>query len=442
MRSRLRSVRGLRPSREQFVSVLVAVCVLVFALPFVISLWPSQAPTGLPNGTTVAYERAELSDVDLSDCETWIDVDSYCGQAVAHLEDGSQHQIGITKDGATAGLDDGDAVVLSISTTADGEATIYAFHSVERGMGMLVIAAIVLVLVALSVGGKGLRAFASLVVSALFIWMFLVTGIHLGGNPLLYAGLTSVLVLTAVLHFTHGFSAKTLAAWVGTVCGVGSALVAGWIMSAALRLTGLDETTSAAVFASYEIDVRVLALAALLIALIGILNDITVAQASVVFSLMHMRGGEAHDHGHGGGSHGAGQGASGHGERTSATGVSQTAAEAPVASRRELRARRRSGGGERSLMRQAMEVGRDHAASAIYTVSFSVVGTSLASFVVARSYDMPLWALLQSETVANTIVQLLAGIFGLVVTMPATTFFAILFARRLGEPEEGAAGSS
>ncbi|GAA2087690.1 MULTISPECIES: YibE/F family protein [Brevibacterium] len=425
----------LRPTREQYVSLLVALCVLVFALPVVIALWPSQQPTGLPNGTTVAYERAELTDVELGDCAQWVDSDSFCGQAVAHLEDGSAHQIGITKDGASADLGDGDAVVVSVSTTADGEATIYSFHSVERGTGMLVIAAVVLVLVALSVGGKGLRAFASLVVSALFIWMFLVTGIHLGGNPLAYAGLTSVLVLTVVLHFTHGFSAKTLAAWVGTVCGVGSALLAGWVMSTVLRLTGLDETTSAAVFAAYDIDVRVLALGALLIALIGILNDITVAQASTVFSLMDVEsgGGHAHGHAHEGGA--AGQAAAADGA---------VAGLRPRGRARRARGSRfsRRGAGERSLMGRAMEVGRDHAASAIYTVSFSVVGGSLAAFVVARSYDMPIWALLQSETVANTVVQLLAGIFGLVVTMPATTFFAIVFARKLCLPREGAGGGA
>ena len=44
----------------------------------------------------------------------------------------------------------------------------------------------------------------------------------------------------------------------------------------------------------------VLALAGLLIALIGILNDITVAQASVVFSLLGFQDAGGHDHGGGG----------------------------------------------------------------------------------------------------------------------------------------------
>ena len=408
MRSSSPRLAGL--SRDRFVSLLVAGCVLVLALPLVLALWPSQEPASLPNGTTMEYSRAELSDVSLDDCAAdWIDADSFCGEATAHLDDGSQETIGITREGWVAGLEDGDRVVVQTSTSTQGD-VIHAFHSTARGTTLLVFAVLTLALVALSVGGRGVRAFVSLILSALFIWVFLVTGIHTGGNPLLYATLTAVLVLTVVLHFTHGFSAKTLAAWAGTVCGVGAAMLAGWIFTSAARLTGITETTSASVFVTGDIDISVLSLAALLIALIGILNDITVAQASVVFSLLGH--GNGHDHGH---DHGSGP----------------SADEVPLTRReRRLRGKLKSTS-DRSLLRRAMAVGQDHAASAIYTVSFSVVGASLAAFVAAKSYGMPVWALLQSEDVAHTIVQLLAGIVGLTVTMPATTLFAIGLARVL-----------
>ncbi|SMY12882.1 YibE/F family protein [Brevibacterium jeotgali] len=406
---RLPALRFSGFSRETFVSLIVVGCVLVFALPIVLALWPSQQPAALPNGTTLDYSRAELSDVELADCAAdWIDADSHCGQATAHLDDRATQEIGITREGWVAGLEDGDRVVIQTATPVQGE-VLHSFHSVERGTSLAIFAAITLALVALSVGGKGLRAFVSLLVSALFIWLFLVTGVHEGGNPLIYSALTAVLVVTVVLHFTHGFGAKTLAAWAGTVAGVGAAMLAGWIFSSVARLTGITETTSAAVFVTGDIDISVLALAALLIALIGILNDITVAQASVVFSLLGFQGEGGHDHGHSRGG--------------DATYDPHPSGE--PATRRSLRKR------QPSLMKRALDVGQDHAASAIYTVSFSVVGASLAAFVAAKSYGMPVWALLQSETVAHTIVQLLAGIVGLTVTMPATTLFAIWFARRL-----------
>lgn len=416
----MKLLRGF--SREQLVSLLVALSVVVLSLPAVIALWPHQAITGLPNGTSVTYEGAQLSNVDLADCVNWVEAESLCGEATATFDDGSTQLIGVAKDGWASGLGDGDRVIVTISTTEDGTSTTYSFHSVERSTPMLILAIIVIGLVALSVGRKGLRAFASLVLSALFIWTFLITGIHLGGNPVVYAGLTSILVLTVVLHFTHGFSAKTLAAWMGTVCGVGSALLAGWAFASVLRLSGVDETTSAAVFTMGGIDVRLLSLAALLIALIGILNDITVAQASTVISLSQRQSPREDDDPAG---------------RAMPPGPE---AGIQTLSRREhrmLAQRSKKTGWQlpwsrgNGVARQAMHVGKDHAASAIYTVTFSVVGASLASFVVARSYGMPMWALLQSETVAGTIAQLLAGFVGLAITMPATTFFAALFVRLL-----------
>jgi hypothetical protein len=236
-------------------------------------------------------------------------------------------------------------------------------------------------------------------------------------------------------------------------------MLAGWIFTITARLTGITETTSAAVFVTGDINVSVLSLAALLIALIGILNDITVAQASVVFSLLGHTG-QGHSHDHGETPAPSTPAAPGAPAAAAGTPAAEAAVAAPL-TRRQIReqearqqqareqkpprglGRKRSAahndsqqnaaarGDDRSLLRRAMTVGQDHAASAIYTVSFSVVGASLAAFVAAKSYGMPVWALLQSEDVAHTIVQLLAGIVGLTVTMPATTLFAIGLARLL-----------
>src|SRR5690625_2397190 len=120
-------------SRETFVSLTVVGCVLLFALPIVLAMWPSPQPAALPNGTTMDYSRAELSDVELSDCAAeWIDADSFCGEATAHLADGGTQTIGITREGWAAGLEDGDRVVIQTATPVQGE-VLHSFHSVERG---------------------------------------------------------------------------------------------------------------------------------------------------------------------------------------------------------------------------------------------------------------------------------------------------------------------
>ncbi|SMY05301.1 YibE/F family protein [Brevibacterium antiquum] len=237
--------------------------------------------------------------------------------------------------------------------------------------------------VLLVVGGKGIRAIASLLASAVFIWAFLIGGISGGGSPLLYTTVSIVLVLTAVLFFTHGLSTKTLAAWAGTICGAATAMIAGTLLSTWLRLGPADESASALTYTSLDIDLSALSLAALLIALIGILNDIAAAQAATVFS--HTTPGT----------------------RPSWKAIAPT----------------------------ALAVGRDHSASAIYTISFSIVGAGLAAFVLAHAYNQPLSAFLQTDTVATTLTQMLAGIIGIIITMPATTAFALLLSRIPTKPQ-------
>lgn len=361
-------------------SVWVVLVVLAFTVPFVVNLWPDSSDHGtMPNGTQVVYHSAEVTSADLSGCEEWIAVDTLCGEADVVTADGEELTVGVPREGAIAGLKAGDKAIVGESTTAEGSSTIHFYYTLERGMPLTVFAVLALIGVGVLVRGRGIRAFVSLAASAVFIWLFLIEGIYEGGHPLLYAATTSILVLTAVLHFTHGFSAKTLAAWAGTITGVLTALGVGWIASSAAHITGMGDSTLAPVFAEGHINTSVLALAALLIALIGVLNDIAIAQSATMFSI------------------------------------------------------RADGARGRQALIRAFHVGRDHAASAIYTVAFSVLGTGLAGLIVSRSAQMPGWALLQEDNLAYTLIQVLSGIVGLVIAMTATTLFAF----RLSRVDEG-----
>lgn len=168
---------------------------------------------------------------------------------------------------------------------------------------------------------------------------------------------------------------------------VGSAL--SWL----LRLGPAGENAEMLTLSGLTVPVESIALAALLIVLIGVLNDISAAQASTVFS--HLGAALPDDEG------------------------------------REMPAR--AEGGRRSWWRtvrhSSLNVGRDHAASAIYTVSFSVVGAGLFTLILSQTFGLPLGVVLQSDEVATTLTQMIAGIVGIVVTMPATTVIAVTLAR-------------
>lgn len=348
----------------------VVVVIAMTLIPIVIALWPHPS-----HSATETYPSAVLTDVSYSDCGNVTD-EVPCGQATGTLANGQHVTVMLFRDAWLSHVANDDRAILYASNSPDS-GTVYTFHSHDRSLKLAVFAIIVIAFVLLTVGGKGIRAIASLLASALFIWSFLIGGISSGGSPLLYTTITTVLVLTVVLFFTHGLSTKTLAAWGGTMCGAATAMGAGTLLSSWLSLGPADESASALTYTSLDIDLSALSLAALLIALTGILNDIAATQAATVFS--HTVPGALPNW--------------------------------------------------KTIVPTSLAVGRDHCASAIYTISFSVVGASLAAFVLAHTYRQPLSAFLQTDTVATTLTQMLAGIIGIVVTMPATTALALFLSR-------------
>jgi uncharacterized membrane protein len=106
----------------------------------------------------------------------------------------------------------------------------------------------------------------------------------------------------------------------------------------------------------------------------GVLNDVTITQASAVWELR---------------------------------GV------APTASRGELFTR-------------AMRIGRDHIASTVYTIAFAYVGAALALLMMVWLVDQSPATALTSGEIAEEVVRTLVGSIGLVLAIPVTTAIATL----------------
>lgn len=352
------------------VSIAAVILVAAVFTPLLILLWPTS-----PTASAGDYGYVRILSTDVSDCAEAIDPATLCGSAEVVDAEGQTFSVGIASQDAGGELSTGQRVI--VYSFDSGQKQVRAFHAADRLGVLSAFALITVAVVAVLVGVRGLRACASLAASGLFIWHFLVAGIRDGGNPMLYAAVTAVAILTVVLHFTHGFGVKTLAAWSGTVIGVLLALAAGWIATRAAGISGMGEESARVTMFAGDVNVSVLALAVLLIALIGVLNDIAVAQAAGVISSPGARGSDL------------------------------------------------------GVVLRALDVGRDHASSAIYTIAFSVVAGSLAGLIVASARGLPLWALMHSDTIAYTLIQLLAGIIGTCTAMLATTVIASCLARRL-----------
>jgi uncharacterized membrane protein len=80
----------------------------------------------------------------------------------------------------------------------------------------------------------------------------------------------------------------------------------------------------------------------------------------------------------------------------------------------------------RLLYREAMRVGRDHAASTVNTLVLAYAGASLPLLLFFAQGDQPVGRMLSRELVAVEIVRMLVGSIGLVAAVPITTGLAAL----------------
>lgn len=266
----------------------------------------------------------------------------------------------------------GDVVEL-LPTDVPGQGTTWFVTDLRR-LGALGWLAAALVGGVLLVGRwRGLRALLGLGLSLAVVVGFMLPAILDGASPPLVAlvGGTSILLVT--LHLSHGINAMTTAAAVGTIGALVVTVVVALVAIDGTRLTGLpDEDAVLARFALGDLDLRGLVLAGLIVAALGVLDDVTVAQASTVFAL--------HE-----------------------TDPQQSFAQ---------------------LVARGMRVGRDHIASVINTLFLAYAGASLGLLVLFSTSGLPTSELVNSELVATELVKTIVGSLGLLAAVPLTTVIA------------------
>ncbi|HEY3545395.1 MAG TPA: YibE/F family protein [Propionicimonas sp.] len=252
------------------------------------------------------------------------------------------------------------------------------FFDYERGLPLLLLALGFVTVVAVVARWKGVAALAGLATALTVVWTFTLPALASGRNPLQVALVTAAIVMFVVVYLAHGVSVKTTTALLGTFVGIAVVATLAWWAIAAASLTPLQDEVMGQLPSQFPgIDARGILLCGMVLAGVGILNDVTITQASTVWEL-----------------------------RTAA----------PEASRR-------------SIYRQAMRVGRDHIASTVYTIAFAYVGTALAMLLLASRLDFTIIQLLTFNTIAEEVVATLVASTSLVATIPLTTALAAWLAR-------------
>jgi uncharacterized membrane protein len=285
----------------------------------------------------------------------------------------------------------GDRVKVVFYPAAAQSGSPYVFADFVRGPPLALLAGLFVLVVIAVARLKGIAALAGLVGSLAVVWFFLVPALAAGKNPLALALVTAGAVMFIVVYLTHGISAKTTAALLGTYAGIAIVVgLAAWMIPAAHLIPATTEEVRQLAGYMPHLDVRGVLLCGMVLAGVGVLNDVTITQASAVWELR---------------------------------------AAAPAASRRAVFAR-------------GMRIGRDHIASTVYTIAFAYVGTALVLLLMAQLFKHSFLDVLAFEEIGEEIVRTLVASIGLVLAIPLTTLIAAWLAPRpaAAPGESGAPG--
>jgi uncharacterized membrane protein len=372
--------------------MLAVVGVIALAtLASAVFLWPRgelarPAAAGQPDSTRLI--SATLTKVDRVECPQ---ADpgvpgSVCIKVTARLADGRQVTFDTTDP--TGGMfRAGQRVRLAVAEQP-GQPPYYNIQDLERGRPMLALAALFVLAVVAFGRWQGIRSLLGLGLSFVVIVGFVVPAILRGHSPVLVAVTGAMAIMLISLYLSHGTGPKTTAAVVGTALALGLTAALAIAFVAATSLTGLvSQEAQDASFAVGGLSLRGLLLAGIIIGGLGVLDDVTMSQASLVTELHQAN---------------------------------------PAA-------------GFATLVGSALRVGRDHIAATVNTLFLAYAGAALPLLILFVTGQDSLATVTTTELVAVEVVRALCGSVGLIAAVPLTTMLAALVATEAPAPHPTAA---
>jgi uncharacterized membrane protein len=270
-------------------------------------------------------------------------------------------------------LEKGDVIFVNRLEAIDGT-EYFIFKDVERRTQLLVVLALLLFLIVVFAGWQGIRAIISLAISLMAIIFLLVPALLAGYSPALASLVIAAGILSVILFFTHGFRPHVVIAYAGTLAAVAITCLVAWWSVSWLRLTGFS--SDASIYLNFStggtLDISGLLLGSIIIGLLGVLDDVSITQSSVVHELR--------------------------------------------------RANQALGMWE--LYQRAIRVGRDHVGSLVNTLALAYVGAALPLVLLYARANADFWVSINQEVIAAEIVRIVVGSIGLVLAVPLTTIIA------------------
>ena len=283
----------------------------------------------------------------------------------------------------------GDKVFLRESKEYVGDGYVYGMVEIERSKGLLWLFLLFAVVIIGFGGMQGVRSLLSLAASILIILYLLVPSLASGYPPILTSIGIATLILFGAIFITHGFNKRSLAAFLGTVIAITITGILAWISVDGIQLTGFgsDESVYLNLNTGGSLDFAGLLLGAIIIGVLGVLDDIAITQVAVVRELLRMR--REHDN------------------------------------KESLR----------EIYTRALRVGREHVAALVNTLVLAYTGAALPLLLWVSTASTNVLLEINREVFAAEIVRTLIGSIGLVMTVPITTAIALFLMKEYSKEE-------
>jgi uncharacterized membrane protein len=364
---------------------------LIAVVPFIILtllglaiLWPGEPP-GRIEGDFGSPERAgaTVTDVEETDCEAMPGQEaSRCASVTARIDEGDQTGTDVSfetiETSQARQIAVGDKIFVGRSLNDPNENR-YFFIDFQRGFPLLALGLLFAVVVVALSRWRGLAALVGLGISLFVLLAFVLPAILEGKSPIAVAAVGSAAIMFAALYMAHGINVRTTTAVLGTLASLLlTCLLAAYFLDL-VSFTGFG--SEEAVFlqvSAAQVNLQGLIFAGVIIGTLGVLDDVTVTQASAVWELHYAN------------------------PRYSA----------------------------RQLYSSALRIGRDHIASTVNTLVLAYAGASLPLLILFTLANVPLTQTLTSEVVAQEVVRTLVGSIGLVASVPITTGLAAMVVSR------------
>ena len=374
-------------------------------IPFIVAtvvglivLWPSSEPLGdvqtFQQGERVA---ATVTEVDEHPCEgaEVLGDEADCATITVRLDEGDDEGQEISFEfrvgSGSRQFEEGDAVWMRAAPPEqqiEGQ-TQYTFDDLQRGFPLTILVIIFVVVVIALSRWRGVAALAALAVTILVLLRFIIPAILEGSDPLAVSIVGASVIMFAALYMSHGLSITTTTAVLGTLASLAITGALALIFVGLGKFTGLASEEAAVLqISADQINLNGLLLGGVIIGALGVLDDVTVTQASAVW---------------------------------------------------ELR-RANPDYKSRALYSSALRIGRDHIASTVNTLVLAYAGASLPLMILLVQSNRPLADVLTGELLAEEVVRTLVGSIGLVASVPITTALAAWAAGSatdVADPDEG-----